>query len=78
MVSVQPREFSGEPSDLPLGLPTKRDVLKFIAFTKNSLIAASGGTVPTNSDVFSVVASRLLQLYTRHDFQSVTQRSLVR
>ena len=86
MVYSQPRDFIGYPSDLPLGQPTKRDVLKFIAFTRISLTqtdegsrtVSHGGDVPNNPDVFNIVAERLLQLYIPHDFQSVTRRSLVR
>ena len=79
MDTFNPSDFVGEAADLPLGLPTKRQVLKFIAFTRNNLVTAHhGAKYLANTMVFKAVADRLFQLYTGYGFQTVTRHTLVR
>ena len=70
-------DFIGGPIDLPrVGLPSKRDVLKYVLYTRNLLHRGMESGKPLNSHVYNAVARILLQLYRDYNFAAITQRSI--
>ena len=68
--------FIGDPADLPDGLPSRRDVSRFLLFLSASM--QSGSIKPSAIVVRGAAAIRLLTCYHGRGYDTATKRSIVR
>ena len=66
----------GDPCDLPVSLPSKRDILRYINYRRIQLKTSK--RLPSNSDVFLDIAPRLVEYYHDKGFLTARKQNIIR